>query len=151
MNTLFKFTLFYDNLSPPKKKKIQNISLINVKKTRYILFRNPNTHVPFNVVIGDNIIERLGENCRDKYIRFESPLWINYFRRKLWSPVCIKHKYSAHTDPILKQLNILKAEDLTNLNQCMFVHTYKSNCRPLSFKYFLTPSLPADHVLLTQS
>ena len=176
---------------------------LNIKKTKYILFRNPNTHVHFNdVLIGDNIIKRVGENCKEKSFRFlghwvdENLSWkyhleklqsklisANYalstskylvplrIRKVIYRSLFESHlhfgsiiygscepkylsnivtiqkravrnivcaKYRAHTDPIFKQLNILKAEDLINLDQCLFVHKYRSNRLPLPFKSFFT-------------
>ena len=176
---------------------------LNIKKTKYILFRNPNTHVHLNdVLIGDNTIERVGENCKEKSFRFlghwvdENLSWkyhleklqsklisANYalstskylvplrIRKVIYRSLFESHlhfgsiiygscepkylsnivtiqkravrnivcaKYRAHTDPIFKQLNILKAEDLINIDQCLFVHKYRSNRLPLPFKSFFT-------------
>lgn len=44
-------------------------------------------------------------------------------------------KYNAHTEPLFKRLNILKFEDLRNLNRLKFFHKFINNCLP---EYFLT-------------
>ena len=44
-------------------------------------------------------------------------------------------KYNAHTEPLFKRLNILKFEDLRNLNRLKFFHKFSNNCLP---EYFLT-------------
>ena len=46
---------------------------LNVKKTKYILFRNKNKHVNFNnlnIKIENNIIERVGSGCKDTSFKF---------------------------------------------------------------------------------
>ena len=44
---------------------------LNIKKTKYILFKNKGVHVHYNdLMIGNNIIDRVGESCKDKSFRF---------------------------------------------------------------------------------
>jgi hypothetical protein len=44
---------------------------LNVSKTKFILFKDKTSHVHLNdLVIGDNIISRVGHNCKEKYVRF---------------------------------------------------------------------------------
>ena len=44
---------------------------LNIKKTRYILFKNKDTHVHFSdVMIGDNVIDRVGDSCKEKSFKF---------------------------------------------------------------------------------
>ena len=46
---------------------------LNVSKTKFILFRSKSMHVDFNdleLFIGNEKIERIGDNCKDKYFKF---------------------------------------------------------------------------------
>ena len=44
---------------------------LHIKKTRYILFKNKNVHIHLSdIVIGDNVIERVGDSCKEKSFRF---------------------------------------------------------------------------------
>ena len=46
---------------------------LNVSKTKYILFRSKNMHVDFsqlNLQIGNEKIERIGDDCKDKFFKF---------------------------------------------------------------------------------
>jgi hypothetical protein len=44
---------------------------LNIKKTKYILFKNKGVHAHFHDLrIGDDLIERVGDSCKDKAYRF---------------------------------------------------------------------------------
>ena len=50
---------------------------INSKKTKYILFKDPLSHVHDNHLYIDNsAITRVGQFCKEKYVRFLG-IWIN--------------------------------------------------------------------------
>ena len=49
-------------------------------------------------------------------------------------------KYNAHTDPLFKQLKLLKVEDIFTIQQYKFYHKYMSNNLPIYFNFsFFTP------------
>jgi hypothetical protein len=50
--------------------------------------------------------------------------------------IIVKAKYNAHTDPIFKELNILKIQDLFKLNVLKFYYKYQHNELPVFFKSF---------------
>jgi hypothetical protein len=44
---------------------------LNVKKTKYVLFKTKDAHVHYNTLkIGNSVISRVGSNCSEKYVRF---------------------------------------------------------------------------------
>ena len=52
----------------------------------------------------------------------------------------VAHKsYNSHTDPIFKELNILKFHDLFKLNCSVFMYKYCHGLQPLTFKDMFTP------------
>jgi hypothetical protein len=177
---------------------------LNIKKTKYILFKNKGVHVHFgDVKIGDDLVERVGDSCKDKSFRFlghwvdENLTWkthieklqsklisANYalstakdsvpfrIRKSIYRSLFESHlhfgsivygsanpsmlssivnlqkravrsivraRYSAHTDPIFRSLNILKVPDLINLNQVLFIHKSRSGQLPLSFDNYFNP------------
>ena len=60
-------------------------------------------------------------------------------------------KYNAHTDPIFLKLRVLKFNDLLNLNQSYFVHSFVYNKLPPSFNNFFSklPSFDRNLSLCT--
>ena len=153
--------------------------------------------------VGEDEIERVGENCKEKCVRFLGiyidenlsftghinklksklnsgvyalstcskivPLRIlKYIYRslfeshlrfgsiiygaaepKLLEPISIlqrkavravaRAKYNAHTDPLFREFNFLKFLDIVHLDQTLFVHNYRNNKHPATFKNFLSP------------
>ena len=71
-----KTTLFNEANSELQKAKIwfqSNKLTLNVSKTKFILFRSKNMHVDFSrlsLKIGDENIDRIGDNCKDKFFKF---------------------------------------------------------------------------------
>jgi hypothetical protein len=68
-----------DNLIKRANKQLEsaeqwfaaNKLTLNVKKTKYILFKDKNAHVHLNTLqIGSSVISRVGNNCKEKYVRF---------------------------------------------------------------------------------
>ena len=87
---------------------------LNISKTKYILFRNKNQHIHVsNLYVGEDEIERVGEFCKEKYVRFlgiyidENLTFsghINKLRSKLNSGV-----YALSTCSKIVPLRILKS------------------------------------------
>ena len=49
-------------------------------------------------------------------------------------------KYNAHTDPLFKQLKLLKVEDIFTIQQYKFYYKYMSNDLPIYFNFsYFTP------------
>ena len=46
--------------------------------------------------------------------------------------------YDAHTEPLFKQLKILKIKDIITLYNCIFIHDFSKNLLPSSFNDFFT-------------
>jgi len=83
---------------------------INVSKTKYIVFRNRNMHFDpnsCNISIGNEILERIGNDCVNKYFKFvglkldeflTGIFKLNISRIKLLaqSLLCLKLRISYH-------------------------------------------------------
>ena len=54
-------------------------------------------------------------------------------------------KYNAHTEPLLKQLNIMKHEDSFSLQCVKFYHKFKGNYLPKYFAYIFTRNSGIHH------
>ena len=54
-------------------------------------------------------------------------------------------KYNAHTDPIFKELNMLKISDLYNITLLKFYHKFKNHQLPYYFDNFLSISPEHSH------
>ena len=54
-------------------------------------------------------------------------------------------KYNAHTEPLFKQLNIMKLEDSFSLQCLKFYHKFKGNSRPKFFADIFTRNSDIHH------
>ena len=67
---------------------------INAKKSKYILYKNPNTHFHVSdLLIGTSTITRVGQTCSEKYVRFLG-IWIDD-----------QLSFSGHIDKLKAKLN----------------------------------------------
>lgn len=76
----------------------------------------------------------------ESHINYGLPVWGNSIHinnlvnlQKRAVRVINKKSYRSHTDPIYKSLEILKVQDLYELNVLLFMHDYKFNKLPVSF------------------
>jgi len=176
---------------------------LNIKKTKYILFRPKNIKVDFkdlNLKIGNDPIERIGKDCPSTYFKFvgirldEFLDWDahishvatkascgNYLlaqaknilpmniRKNIYNSLmrshlefgilswgaalpcklkkliniqkkCVRNiagkDYQSHSEPLFKNLNILKFNDLLKYNQYTFMHKLLNCKQPESFDNF---------------
>ena len=186
---------------------------LNVKKTKYMLFldkNQTNSVNPFQIKIGDKIVEQVGTNCKEKYFKFvghvldDTLSWVghvehiskklassNYainatkhflpkkvrltlyhslfdshlnYGNLLWScsnkksldkienlqKKCLRNialkNYKAHTEPIFKDLNILKLRDKFTYCRSIFMHQYRNKKLPISFSDIFTDITNSDNL-----
>ena len=171
---------------------------LNVKKTKFMMFTDKNQDIGTNTLkIGNQIIEQIGSNCKDKYFKFVGhvlddklcwdghiehiakklasanfgincsknflPLHIRKtlyyslfdshlnFGNLLWGCAKAKHlkkieslqkrcirnvslkSYKAHSEPLFKELDILKFSDKLSQCRAIFMHKYRHKKLPSSF------------------
>ena len=80
----------------------------------------------------------------DSHLNFGNLLWgcadkkllgkIDVLQKRCIRNVGLK-KYKAHTEPIFKELNILKVSDKISFAKSVFMHQYKNNKLPISFSW----------------
>ena len=78
-----------------------------------------------------------------------NPGHIFKLQKKVIRLVC-KTKYNAHTDPLFKQLNILKLSDLLNYRCLQFYNKYLNLSLPTYFANMFAP-LPIHHDFFTRN
>ena len=182
---------------------------LNAKKTKYMIFSDKNLETgTHNLKIGNQTIEQVGTNCKEKYFKFVGHVlddklsWeghiqhiakklasANYgintsknflplkirktlyyslfdshlnFGNLLWG--CAKNKfinklenlqkkcirnvalksYRAHTEPLFKQLEILKLSDKLSYCRASFMHAYRHEKLPPSFSGIFTDTIMSD-------
>ena len=69
-----------------------------------------------------------------------------YLLQKKAVRIICKQKYNAHSEPLFKQLNLLKVDDLFYLNALKFYHKYLHDELPAYFKDMFNPlTVSHDH------
>ena len=194
------FAMANSELKKASQWFIANELTLNVKKTKFMLFSENKVDLDqekLNLKIGSQIIEQVGNGCKEKYFKFVGHVlddklsWeghIGHISKKLASanfainstknflPLkirkllyyslfdshlnygnllwgcakntlinkidvlhkkCIRNvalkKYKAHTEPLFKDLCILKLSDKISYCQALFMHQYRNSKLPNSF------------------
>ena len=184
---------------------------LNVKKTKFMIFSDTTSNIgTHNLYIGNQVVEQVGTNCKEKYFKFVGHVlddklsWeghIEHISKKLasanfginssknflppqirktlyyslfdshlnfgnllWGCArtkfinkienlqkrCIRNvalkKFKAHTEPLFKELNILKFKDKLSYCRAKFMHQYRHGKLPTSFSGIFTDTIMTDEI-----
>ena len=184
---------------------------LNVKKTKFMMFTDKNLDIGTNTLkIGNQIIEQIGSNCKDKYFKFVGHVlddklgWdghIEHISKKLaganfaincsknflplqdrktlyyslfdshlnfgnllWGCAkaknlkkieslqkrCIRNvslkSYKSHSEPLFKDLDILKFSDKLSQSRAIFMHKYRHKKLPTSFSGIFIDTTTTDSI-----